>query len=81
MPAALSCLVTRGGILAKGAGDSLACFDRAGAYNGSTEAINGRVEHLLDTALGFRKTNHVAGSLLGSGGFSPKLNRDPGEPH
>ena len=36
-----------------------------GTSNGPTEAINGRLEHLRGTALGFRKPdNYVAGSLL-----------------
>ncbi|MFL3896334.1 transposase, partial [Pseudomonas aeruginosa] len=29
-------------------------FDRPGTSNGPTEAINGRLEHLRGTALGFR---------------------------
>ena len=39
-----------------------------------TEAINGRLEHLRGSALGFRNlTNYIARSLLESGGFRPKL--------
>ncbi|PYG98907.1 ISL3 family transposase, partial [Arthrobacter stackebrandtii] len=42
--------------------------------NGPTEAINGRLEHLRGSALGFRNlTNYVARALLESGGFRPKL--------
>ena len=42
--------------------------------NGPTEAINGRLEHLRGTALGFRNlTNYIARSLLEAGGFRPVL--------
>ena len=34
--------------------DVLGYFDRPGTSNGPTEAINGRLEHLRGTALGFR---------------------------
>jgi len=34
--------------------DVLAYFDRPGTSNGATEAINGRLEHLRGSALGFR---------------------------
>lgn len=41
---------------------------------GSKRAINGRLEHLRGTALGFRNlTNYIARALLESGGFSPRL--------
>lgn len=37
---------------------------------GPTEAINGRLEHLRGSALGFRNlTNYIARSLLETGGF------------
>lgn len=37
-----------------------------------TEAINGRLEHLRGSALGFRNlSNYIARSLLGTGGFRP----------
>ena len=52
----------------------LAYFDRPGTSNGPTEAINGRLEHLRGTALGFRNlTNYIARSLLETGGFRPLL--------
>jgi transposase len=52
----------------------LAFFDRPGTSNGPTEAINGRLEHLRGSALGFRNlTNYVARSLLEAGGFRPHL--------
>jgi transposase len=47
----------------KRAVDVLAYFDRPGTGNGPTEAINGRLEHLRGSALGFRKlTNYIARS-------------------
>lgn len=56
------------------AGDVLGYFDRPGTSNGPTEAINGRLEHLRGTALGFRNLSHyIARSLLESGGFRPQL--------
>ena len=52
----------------------LAFFDRPGTSNGPTEAINGRLEHLRGSALGFRNlTNYIARSLLEAGGFRPRL--------
>ncbi len=54
--------------------DVLAYFDRPGTSNGPTEAINGRLEHLRGSALGFRNlTNYIARSLLETGGFRPQL--------
>ncbi len=42
----------------------LAYFERPGTSNGPTEALNGRLEHLRGSALGFRKlTNYIARSL------------------
>ncbi len=46
----------------------LAYFDRPGTSNGPTEAINGRLEHLRGSALGFRNlTHYIARSLLETG--------------
>jgi transposase len=74
VPAALSELITLGRTLSKRAGDVLAYFDRPGTSNGPTEAINGRLEHLRGSALGFRNlTNYIARSLLETGGFRPRL--------
>jgi transposase len=74
VPAALAEVTTLGWTLTKRAGDILAYFDRPGTSNGPTEAINGRLEHLRGTALGFRNlTNYIARSLLESGGFRPRL--------
>jgi transposase len=64
----------RGRTLKKRATDVLAYFDRPGTSNGPTEAINGRLEHLRSSALGFRNlTNYIARSLLETGGFRPQL--------
>ncbi|MBP2217153.1 transposase [Arthrobacter sp. CAN_C5] len=74
VPAALIELKTLGRTLNRRAQDVLAYFDRPGTSNGPTEAINGRLEHLRGSALGFTNiTNYVARSLLESGGFRPKL--------
>jgi len=76
VPAALSEVVTLGRTLTKRAGDILAYFDRPHTSNGPTEAINGRLEHLRGTALGFRNlANYVARSLLETGGFRRQLHR------
>jgi len=58
----------------KRAADVLAHFDRPGTGNRPTEAIDGRLEHLCGSALGFRDlTDHIARSLLDAGGFRPRL--------
>jgi transposase len=50
--------------LTKRAVDVLAYFDRPGASNRPTEAINGRLQHLRGSALGFRNlTSYTARSL------------------
>ncbi len=54
VPAALTEVITLGRTLTKRAADVLAYFDRPGTSNGPTEAINGRLEHLRGSALGFR---------------------------
>jgi len=74
VPATLNELAKLGRTLKKRAVDVLAYFDRPGTSNGPTEAINGRLEHLRGSALGFRNlTNYIARSLLESGGFRPQL--------
>jgi len=74
VPAALTELITLGRTLKKRAADVLAYFDRPGTSNGPTEAMNGRLEHLRGSALGFRNlTNYIARSLLETGGFRPQL--------
>ena len=74
VPKALQEVITLGRTLKKRAADVLAYFDRPGTSNGPTEAINGRLEHLRGSALGFRNlTNYIARSLLETGGFKPQL--------
>jgi len=74
VPAALREVRRLGRTLKRRANDVLAYFDRPGTSNGPTEAINGRLEHLRGSALGFRNlTNYVARSLLESGGFRSRL--------
>lgn len=54
--------------------DILACFGRTGVSNEPAEAINGRLEHLRGTGLGFRNlANYIARSLLDPEGFRPLL--------
>ena len=74
VPAGLVELTRLGRTLKRRADDVLAYFERPGTSNGPTEAINGRLEHLRGSALGFRNlTNYIARSLLESGGFRPQL--------
>jgi len=74
VPTALIELRRLGRTLARRAGDVLAYFDRPGTSNGPTEALNGRLEHLRGSALGFRNlTNYIARSLLETGGFRHRL--------
>lgn len=74
VPDTLEELGKLGRTLTKRAADVLAFFERLGTSNGPTEAINGRLEYLRGSALGFRNlTNYIARSLLESGGFRPLL--------
>ena len=74
VPTGLVELKKLGRTLGVRAGDILAYFDRPGTSNGPTEAINGRLEHLRGSALGFRNLEHyIARSLLETGGFRPRL--------
>ncbi|MGW8493893.1 ISL3 family transposase, partial [Micrococcus luteus] len=74
VPKALVEITKLGRTLKKRAADVLAYFDRPSTSNGPTEAINGRLEHLRGSALGFRNlTNYIARSLLETGGFRPRL--------
>jgi transposase len=76
VPKPLQELIILGRTLKKRGADVLAYFDRPGTSNGPTEAINGRLEHLRGSALGFRNlTNYIARSLLETGGFRPQLHR------
>ena len=72
VPKALIEIITLGRTLKKRAADVLDYFDRPGTSNGPTEAINGRLEHLRGSALGFRDlTNYICPVLLETGGFRP----------
>jgi transposase len=74
VPTALVEIRRLGLTLKQRAADVLAFFDRPGTSNGPTEAINGRLEHLRGSALGFRNlTNYIARSLLETDGFRPHL--------
>ena len=74
VPTPLTEVIRLGRTLKKRAADVLAYFGRPGTSNGPTEAINGRLEHLRGSALGFRNlTNYIARSLLETGGFKPRL--------
>lgn len=74
VPSQLPELARLGRTLKRRAVDVLAYFDRPGTSNGPTEAINGRLEHLRGTALGFRNlANYIARSLLDTGGFRPQI--------
>ena len=74
VPTALIELRRLGRTLNQRASDVLAYFDRPGTSNGPTEALNGRLEHLRGSALGFRNlTNYIARCLLETGGFRPRL--------
>ena len=74
VPGALAEVIVLGRTLKKRAADVLAYFDRPGTSNGPSEALNGRLEHLRGSALGFRNlTHYIARSLLEAGGFRPRL--------
>lgn len=74
VPKELVEVIKLGKMLKRKAADVLAYFDRPGTSNGPTEAINGRLEHLRGTALGFRSLgSYIARSLLEAGGFRPLL--------
>ena len=74
VPRALTEVITLGRTLKRRAGDILAYFDRPGTSNGPTEALNGRLEHLRGSALGFRNlTNYITRSLLETGVFRHQL--------
>lgn len=76
VPKQLREVITLGRTLKRRAEDVLAYFDHPRTSNGPTEAINGRLEHLRGTALGFRNLAHyVTRSLLEAGGFRTELHR------
>ena len=63
VPAALTELRRLGRTMKQRAADILAYFDRPGTSNGPTAAINGRLEHLRGSALGFRKPHQLHRSI------------------
>lgn len=70
VPAVLAELRRLGRTLNQRAADVLAYFERPGTSNGPTEALNGRLEHLRGSALGFRNlNNYIARCLLETSGF------------
>ncbi|MCU1531321.1 MAG: transposase [Arthrobacter sp.] len=74
VPVALTEVITLGRTLKRRAGDVPAYFDRPGTSNGPTEALNGPLEHLRGSALGFRNlANYIARLLLETGGFRRRL--------
>ena len=67
-------LQTLGRTMKRRADDILAYFDHARTSNGPTEAINGRIEHLRGTALGFRNLlNYITRALLDTGGIRTQI--------
>lgn len=74
VPATLTEIRRLGRTLKQRAAEVLAIFERPGTSNGPTQGINGRLEHLRGSDLGFRNlTNYIARSLLESGGLRPLL--------
>lgn len=73
VPRGLTELMTLSGTLKRRAGRILAYFDHPHTSNGPAEAINGRLEHLRGSALGFRnRTHYITRALLETGGFKPQ---------
>ena len=74
VPRSLTELTTLGRTLKRRATDILAYFGHPHTTCGPTEAINGRLEHLRGSALGFRNlTHYITRALLETGGFKPQL--------
>lgn len=72
--AQLTELVRLGHTLKHRATDILAFFDHPAPAAALTEALNGRLEHLRGSALGFRNlTHYIARCLLETGSFRPQL--------
>ena len=59
VPRSLTEIITLGRTLKRRSRDILAYFDHPHASNGPTEAINGRLEHLRGSALGFAKPHQL----------------------
>ena len=74
VPSCLTELMTLGRTLKRRVGDILAYFDHPHTTGGPTEAINGCLEHLRGSALGFRNlTYYITRAVLETGGFKPQL--------
>jgi len=74
VPMDLTDVIRPGRTMKQRAQDVLACFERPGTSDGPTEAINGRLEHLRGSALGFHNlTHYIARSLLEASGSRPLL--------
>ena len=74
VPRGLTELITLGRTLKRRARDILAYFNHPHTTGGPTKAINGRLEHLRGSALGFRNlTHYITRALLETGGFRPQL--------
>lgn len=74
VPSSLVEVARLGRTLTKRRDGVLAFFDHTGSSNGPTEAINGRLEHLRGTVVGFRNlTHYIARPLLEAGGFRADL--------
>ena len=71
VPKALVEITKLGRTLKKRAADVLAYFDRPSTSNGPTEAINGRLEHLRGSALGFRNPASRCNRVVFPDPFSP----------
>jgi transposase len=78
VPAASTELLSPGRTPRKRAEDVLVPSDRTGTSNGPAEAVNGRLEHLRGSALGFRDlARHITGNLPEAGGFRPRPHPGP----
>ncbi len=74
VPAGIEEIARLGRTLKRRREDILAYFDHPGSSNGPTEALNGRLEHLLGIAQGSRNlTHYTARSLIHTGGLRHQL--------
>ena len=73
VPRSLTEIIKLGRTLKRRSRDIPAYFDHPHTSNGPTEVINGRLEHLRRSALGFRNlTHYITRALLETGGFRPE---------
>ena len=74
VPAGIEEIARLGRTLKRRREDVLAYFDHPGSSNGPTEALNGRLEHLLGIAQGSRNlTHYTARGLIHTGGLRHQL--------